>query len=65
MIEMNFKTFNKKVLVFILSNLLPFLGLEVDTQQLNVPNKIITNVCLKSNVFQLLIYGKHRGVIKL
>ena len=38
MIEMSFKTLIIKVLVFILSNLLSSRRLEVDTQQLNVPD---------------------------
>ena len=38
MIEMSLKTLIIKVLVFILSNLLSSKRLEVDTQQLNVPN---------------------------
>ena len=37
MIDMSFKTFIIKVLVFILSNLLSSRRLEVDIQQLNVP----------------------------
>ena len=49
MIEMSFKTLIIKVLVFILSNLLSSRRLEVDTQQLNVPNRNITLSLVKIN----------------
>ena len=49
MIEMSFKTFTIKVLVFILSNLLSLEDKKVDIQQLNVPNRNITLSKLKIN----------------
>ena len=42
MIEMSFKTFTIKVLVFILSNLLSLEDKKVDIQQLNVPRHNVT-----------------------
>ena len=49
MIVMNFRTFMIKVLVFILSNLLSIRDL-VDTQQLNIPKYIISNICSIINI---------------
>ena len=49
MIEMSFKTFTIKVLVFILSNLLSLEDKKVDIQQLNVPNRNITLSQLEFN----------------
>ena len=50
MIEMSFRTFKIKVLVFTLSNLLSIRDL-VDTQQLNVPKTIISNICSNYNIY--------------